>query len=421
MPEVSGPTLVMPPHPGLDMISDNYEDLKKKCPAFSAGCPYAKTEEYNTMAASVGDISKCPAFQNGCPFSDKSKAELAALIETVPKEHPLINPHELPSCHDGELLVQALNAFLSQVRREAEGEDGSPKPEEEVDPELLEDPQLAAAMREGTKAVHRAAENSVFTKRFLRGQINLEEYGRYINSLYFIYTSMETLLEKHKNHPTVELIYFPVEVNRREALLEDMEYYYGKPQVAKLISPDTITPAVKNYIEAMEAACEKNPALLIAHSYSRYLGDLSGGQILAKRLKTHIFHLSEKDAEWDSKDGLHFYHFENIGIVPEFKDMYRERLNAARVDADTRDLVVAEAVKSFELNIALFDEVEQLSQKKLLTSTKVTISKADAEEKVEAVQASEKSTFKWPSATSVAIGVAVIGIAAYIYKKVQNA
>jgi hypothetical protein len=85
------------------------------------------------------------------------------------------------------------------------------------------------------------------------------------------------------------------------------------------------------------------------------------------------------------------------------------------------DLVVAEAVKSFELNIALFDEVEQLSQKKLLTSTKVTISKADAEEKVEAVQASEKSTFKWPSATSVAIGVAVIGIAAYIYKKVQNA
>jgi heme oxygenase len=58
-----------------------------------------------------------------------------------------------------------------------------------------------------------------------------------------------------------------------------MEYYYGKPQVAKLISPDTITPAVKNYIEAMEAACEKNPALLIAHSYSRYLGDLSGTYI----------------------------------------------------------------------------------------------------------------------------------------------
>jgi heme oxygenase len=62
----------------------------------------------------------------------------------------------------------------------------------------------------------------------------------------------------------------------------------------------------------------------------------TGGQILAKRLKTHIFHLSEKDAEWDTKDGLNFYHFENIGNVPEFKEMYRERLNAARVDAATR-------------------------------------------------------------------------------------
>lgn len=118
-----------------------------------------------------------------------------------------------------------MNAFLSQIRREAEGEEGSPKLEEHVAPELLEDPQLAAAMREGTKAVHRAAENSVFTKRFLRGQINLEEYGRYINSLYFIYTSMETLLEKHKNHPTVELIYFPEEVNRREAILEGNDHY----------------------------------------------------------------------------------------------------------------------------------------------------------------------------------------------------
>jgi hypothetical protein len=60
MPEGSGYSMpaMMPPHPGLDMFSENYDDLKKKCPAFAAGCPYAKTEEFNTLAASVGDISK---------------------------------------------------------------------------------------------------------------------------------------------------------------------------------------------------------------------------------------------------------------------------------------------------------------------------------------------------------------------------
>lgn len=38
------------------------------------------------------------------------------------------------------------------------------KVEEPAEPEYLEDPQLASAMREGTKVVHRAAETSVFTK-----------------------------------------------------------------------------------------------------------------------------------------------------------------------------------------------------------------------------------------------------------------
>jgi heme oxygenase len=43
-----------------------------------------------------------------------------------------------------------------------------------------------------------------------------------------------------------------------------------------LIDEKNITPAVKNYIKSLNAAAEKNPGLLIAHSYSRYLGDLSG-------------------------------------------------------------------------------------------------------------------------------------------------
>ncbi|KAI9289798.1 heme oxygenase-domain-containing protein [Umbelopsis sp. AD052] len=423
MPEGSGNTMppMMPPHPGLDMISDNYDDLKKKCPAFASGCPYAKTEEFNTLAASVGDISKCPAFQEGCPFSDKSKEELAVLIESVPKEHPLINPHELPSCHEGELLVQALNAFLSQIRQESDIIlDGHAHKQADAI-EFLEDPQLAGAMREGTKAVHKAAENSVFTKRFLRGQINRDEYGRYINSLYFVYNSMEALLEKHKEHPTVKLIYFPTEVNRKQSLLQDLEYYYGKDQVPDLIALDKMTPAVREYVDAMESACAKNPALLIAHSYSRYLGDLSGGQILAKRLKTHIFHLSEKDAEWDTTEGLNFYHFEAIGNVPEFKEMYRERLNAARVDAATRDLVVTEAVKSFQLNIALFDEVEELSQKKLLAPTLLR-GEIKFPEPAELPKSHEKRSKKsWTIATSVAVAVAAVAVGALIYKRVQKA
>ncbi|CAO3698262.1 unnamed protein product [Rhizopus stolonifer] len=283
----------------------------------------------------------------------------------IPKDHPTLNMAELPSCEEGVILVKSLNEFFTSSQLSQIVNFESKKPE----PEILENPELASAMREGTKVVHRAAETSVFTKRFLKGEINVDEYGRYINSLYFVYNSMEALLEQHKDHPTVNLIHFPTELNRQESLKQDLAFFYGQDRVASLINPETMTPAVKSYVAAMQEACKKNPALLIAHSYSRYLGDLSGGQILAKRLKKSILKYDENDSMWDSTEGLNFYHFNKLGNQTEFKNFYRERLNAAKVDANTRELVVTEAVLSFELNIALFDEIQGLSDANQLINT----------------------------------------------------
>jgi heme oxygenase len=147
---------------------------------------------------------------------------------------------------------------------------------------------------------------------------------------------MEALLEQHKDHPSVSLIYFPFELNRTNSLLQDLEYFYGAEHLAELTDPSLMTPAVEIYVKAMQNACAKSPALLVAHSYSRYLGDLSGGQILAKRLKKHVLGLNETDSAWDATEGLNFYHFNNLGNQSDFKNFYRERLNAAKVTAETR-------------------------------------------------------------------------------------
>lgn len=63
----------------------------------------------------------------------------------------------------------------------------------------------------------------------------------------------------------------------------DLEYYYGKDRVAELTSDSNITPAVQSYIKTLQEAADKNPSLLIAHSYSRYLGDLSGNVYIYKK------------------------------------------------------------------------------------------------------------------------------------------
>lgn len=187
---------------------------------------------------------------------------------------------------------------------------------------------------------------------------------------------MESLLDQHKDHASVQLIHFPTELNREQTLRKDLEYFYGTETATRLIkdTSTSITPAVRTYLDAMDAACAKHPALLVAHSYSRYLGDLSGGQILAKRLKTSILGLTQDSTEWDTKDGLAFYHFENLGNQAEFKDFYRQRLNSAHVNATTRDWIVSEAVKSFELNIAVFDEIQQLSDANQLPAIPPTVS-----------------------------------------------
>lgn len=111
----------------------------------------------------------------------------------------------------------------------------------------------------------------------------------------------------------------------------DLEYYYGKDRIAELTDFDNATPAVKTYVNALKDAAAKNPALLIAHSYSRYLGDLSGGQILAKRLKKHVLKRDVTDASWDSHNGLEFYNFDHIHSNNEFKSLYRQRLDESPV------------------------------------------------------------------------------------------
>ncbi|KAI9315251.1 heme oxygenase-domain-containing protein [Dichotomocladium elegans] len=386
------------PHPGIDHLA-NPEELKRQCPAFAAGCPYAKTQDHASSIASFGEVSKCPAFQKGCPFSNKSKEEVEKMFADIPADHPPVDMEKAAATPEGAILVQMLNQLLSETTLAAIfGKNDKPQ--------YLEDPQLAAHMRKGTMAAHKAAENSVFTKRFLKGEINRDEYGCYLTSLYFVYRTMERLLEKHKDNAAIKVIYFPHELNRQESLLKDLKYYYGEERLAQVTDPAKMAPAVREYVEAMESACAKDPSLLVAHSYSRYLGDLSGGQILAKRLKKHVLGLSEADGTWDSDDGLAFYVFKNIGNQNEFKNEYRERLNMAPVTKESRDLIVQEAIHSFELNIALFDEIQRLSEEKALISTK----KEGA-----AYCCNNIALSRWPVA--LATTAAVVGVGAVVYAR----
>ncbi|KAJ4923149.1 hypothetical protein JOQ06_016489 [Pogonophryne albipinna] len=146
------------------------------------------------------------------------------------------------------------------------------------DDEILSPTDLSAMLAEGTKDSHDKAENCQFVKDFLRGRIKRELFKRGTAALYFVYAAMEEEIEKNEDHPHIAPIYFPAELHRREALAQDLEYFYGEDWESQI----SLSAGTKPYVDRIHEVGQRDPVLLVAHSYTRYMGDLSGGQILKK-------------------------------------------------------------------------------------------------------------------------------------------
>jgi heme oxygenase (biliverdin-producing, ferredoxin) len=204
---------------------------------------------------------------------------------------------------------------------------------------------LASKLRVGTKKAHTMAENVGFVKCFLKGVVEKSSYRKLVGNFYFIYSAMEEEMEKHRNHPVVSKINFP-QLNRKQSLEQDLSYYYGvnwREQVK-------LSPAGEAYVQRIREISEKEPELLVAHSYTRYLGDLSGGQIL-KNIAVTAMNLGEGE-------GTAFYEFADITDDKAFKATYRQVLDELPIDDAVADRIVNEANAAFGVNMKMFQELE---------------------------------------------------------------
>lgn len=88
---------------------------------------------------------------------------------------------------------------------------------------------------------------------------------------------------------------------------------------------------------------KENPEFLVAHAYTRYLGDLSGGQVLGR--------IAQKSMGLKSSEGLSFFAFPGVSSPNLFKQLYRSRMNSVELTEEERNGVLGEAVRAFEFNI----------------------------------------------------------------------
>ena len=110
------------------------------------------------------------------------------------------------------------------------------------------------------------------------------------------------------------------------------------------------TKAGKAYVARIREIAQSQPELLVAHCYTRYLGDLSGGQILKK--------ISQRAMNLTEGEGTAFYEFADIADEKAFKDKYRQAMNELPIDMATAEQIVDEANAAFGMNMELFQELE---------------------------------------------------------------
>jgi heme oxygenase len=199
-------------------------------------------------------------------------------------------------------------------------------------------------MRAGSRREHEEAEGSHFMTALLAGRVDESGYAGYLRRLRTVYASMETVARDQAADPCVGAVYDPA-LERLDALDADLAFW----------SPDQPTAVDSPVADRYALRVHESAAwggLLVAHHYTRYLGDLSGGQAIRRILRR------EFDLE-DDGAGVAFYDFPQVPKPKPYKDAYRARLDGLGLDSDAKGRVVAEVKHAFRLNQALFVELDE--------------------------------------------------------------
>ena len=207
---------------------------------------------------------------------------------------------------------------------------------------------LASKLREGTKHSHTMAENTAFMKCFLKGIVEKEPFRKLVANLYFLYSALEEELQRYHADPVVGPIYVS-KLNRKVNLEKDLAFYYGENWQDQIVA----SSEGKAYVARIHEVANTEPALLIAHAYVRYMGDLSGGQSLKKIIRSAM--------DLPPGHGTDFYEFEQLPTVEAirvFKVQYRDALNSLPIDDAFGQKIVDEANYAFHLNHNVLHELE---------------------------------------------------------------
>lgn len=199
-------------------------------------------------------------------------------------------------------------------------------------------------LRNATSTDHRDAAGAGFVSTLMAGKLPVEAYADLAAQQWFIYSELEEVAEKHRDDPVVGP-FLRDELIRRSVIEIDLRAVLGDDWRSK-VQP---LPSTSTYLERLRTVAVESPTAFVAHHYTRYMGDLSGGQYIGRAV--------DRAFDFDGGPGAQFYVFDQIDDVDAFKEDYRSALDSAPWSEDERADVVDEVRVAYSLNQAVISEL----------------------------------------------------------------
>ena len=178
--------------------------------------------------------------------------------------------------------------------------------------------------------VHKNAERQEFVKTLMSGTIDKELYAIYLYNQLNCYAE----LEKWGHHNG--LFRHTTNLPRAEYLHRDYLKLWTDVGM-----PPNITESTKEYVEHIKTITDE-PEKLYAHVYVRHMGDLSGGQMISKKVPVKRYYDFGPNAQ-------------------EYKRLVKETINNY-LNVYEKNVVV-EAKLCFNYATRLFKEMNEISKK----------------------------------------------------------
>jgi heme oxygenase len=174
----------------------------------------------------------------------------------------------------------------------------------------------------------------------LRGQLDRIGYCALLRNLHAVYAALEAGITRHREHAGLARLNC-VPLFRSQSLVDDLLLLHGVRWADEI----ALVPAAISYVQHLKT--EATPLKLAAHAYVRYLGDLSGGQMLAR--------IVAKSLALAPGEGVRFYDFGSVETVAQLAREFRAELDHMTADDAEAQAIVDEACAAFVRHGDLFE------------------------------------------------------------------